>query len=208
MTRLAAALTTISFCIAAFAQGSDTVASLLHREDVQTELKLTPKQLKQWLEVDRPPRPKRSGTFESDLLVIEDPQLVREREKQREERAWKLLGPGQTLRLMELFVQRAGPLAILRNDVQTRLELRDDQIHDIRLALAAHDMSVKELIKRQQTVKSELGRLDPKKVKDAFQAREEELSSRLDLILDNEQRYKLGDLKGKPFRFLERKFDG
>lgn len=189
-----------------FGQGSDSVASLLHREDVQAELKLTSSQLKTWNEIDKLPRVRRSGTFEADELRVEDPQMVRDCEAKREEKAWRLLTPSQVGRLSELFVQRVKSLAVLRSDIQARLQFTTEQSQAARIALADYDMSMRALIKKRGSVRSELGRLDPQKVRGAITKIERDLSEQLDAIITNDQRNQLTDYGGKPFRFLERKF--
>lgn len=192
--------------VPSFGQGVDSVASLLHREDVQAELKLTPGQLKTWGEIDKPPRLRRTGTFEADELQLEDPQAVREREAKREEKAWRLLTPSQVGRLSELYVQRVKSVAVLRSDVQAKLQFTAEQSQAVRVALAGYDMSLRSLIRKRDSVKSELGRLDPQKVRDSVKKIEADLSEQLDAVMTNEQRNDLTACGGKPFRFLERKF--
>ena len=187
-------------------KSDDSVAGLLHREDVQTELKLTDRQKKIWLELDPLPKPKRAATFQADPLVIPDPDIVEKKDFEREKKAWSILGPSQTLRLRELFVQRAGPRALLQSDVQFELELSEEQRDRVSQAKTKYVSTVHQLIDKLARTKSEIGRLDPKKVNDALAANDRRLADELDMVMTNEQRIHLEKMGGRKFTFLEREF--
>jgi len=184
----------------------DSLAGLLHRDDVQAELKLTASQKKKWAEYDRMPSARRGSTFEGDPLLILDPEVVERRDVLREKKVWSFLGPDQSVRMMELLVQREGVKIILRPSHQVILSLSDEQRDTVRQAKARHNGAIRELIGKVSAAKGEIGRVDPKKVRDAQKKIEAELMEELDKIPTQDQRNLIATLEGKKFRFLERKF--
>lgn len=184
----------------------DSMAGMLHREDVQAEVKFTKQQKIKWSEIDRPPKSSRGSTFEDDPLEILDPDAVEKRDKERETRVWRFLGPDQSVRMLELFVQRNGVRVLLRSDYQKLLSLTEDQIDQVLQAKARYDGDVRALMKKVKSVNTEIGRLDPKKVANVRTAIDKTLVDDLDRIPTQEQRNQIDTLGGKKFRFLERRF--
>lgn len=196
----------MTVCGWAQARTDDSVAGLLHREDVQAELKMTPNQIKKWNEIDRLPKVKTGGTFESDPIDIADPYVLDKKNEERELKAWDFLGPSQAVRLMELVIQRAGIRAILRTNVQSALAMSDDQIAEVTQAKSRHHMAVKDLMRKVATTTSEIGRLDPKRVADVQRAIDKTLEEDLDKVITQEQRNALADMGGKKFTFFEPRY--
>lgn len=193
----------------AFALASDdSVAGLLHREDVQTELKLTPQQLKKWNEIDRIPKPKTGSAFEGDPIAIADPGQIERKNAEREKKAWSILGPSQAVRLMELVIQRQGIRSLLREDVRASLELTEAQAAAVQQAKSRHDMAVVELMRKVASMNTQLGRPDPKKVSDVQATIEKTLIDDLDQIPTQDQRNKLAEMSGKKFTFFEPRYGG
>lgn len=182
----------------------DSVAGLLHREDVQTELGLSPAQQKKWLEIDRPPKARVGGALEDDPVSVEDPDVRDKRDAEREKRAWSVLGPSQTVRLLQLVVQWLGPKALMRQDVQDSLGLTEDQRSEARRARAAYVMAVRDVIKRLNMKTTEFERPDPKKIRDRLAQIDKNLTDALDAIPNQDQRNQLAEMAGKKFVFAGR----
>lgn len=185
----------------------DSMAGMLHREDVQAELKFSKSQKTKWSEIDRLPRSARGSTFDGDPMDILDPDVIERRDTEREAKVWRFLGPDQSVRMLELFVQRNGVRTLLRSDYQKRLALTEDQVDQVRQAKARHDGDLRGLMKKIKGVNTEIGRLDPKKVANVRASIEKTLVEDLDKIATQEQRNQIDTLGGRKFRFLERRFD-
>lgn len=183
-----------------------TIADLLHREDVQAEIKLTDKQRKKLNEVDPLPKFVNTGTFESDKIVIVDPELALKKEDERERKVWLLLSPDQVTRIFQLHVQRNGVRTITRSDVQAHLQFTDSQKDSIRLAVAGRQMDLRDLIKLQKTKGLERDRVDPKKLEQKVNLVEQKYTDALRDILTLDQVNALEALGGKKFVFATRSF--
>ena len=184
----------------------DSLAGLLHRDDVQTELKMTESQKKKWRELDRLATIKSGSSFENDPIAIQDPEVIEKRDAQREKKVWAVLTPDQNKRLMELTVQRNGPRMLASVHYQDILGLTEDQRSQVRNAKSEYSGSIRDLIRKRDSVKGEIGRLDPKKVRDVLAQIEKRYVEALDLVMDQDQRNQLATMGGKLFKFSERRF--
>lgn len=178
----------------------DSVAGLLHRSDVQAELKMTKSQVEKWEAIDRIRAPKRGGTFEQDPVVLTDPAEQEKKDAEREKKAWSVIGPDQSVRLRELFLQRQGVRALSRDDVQWTLELTDPQKGDVRRAKTKRDMALRTLLDQSKRAK-----LDPKRVRDVLDAVDKQFIDDLNVVLTSEQADKLAQAGGRPFIFNDRR---
>jgi Spy/CpxP family protein refolding chaperone len=192
-----------------------TPLSMIRREEVRNELKLTDEQSKQaveltsrlWNEVSFPRREDlRSLTKEEQRQKFAEAMRKRnEFEKQLEKQLFALLDQSQAKRLRELGVQRRGLLALLDEEVSSQLALTDDQKRAIR---AAFKSQYERFVAAPAPKTEEPKTLSPQERKTQF----EDLAARAEVVrretdkqildtLTEEQRQKFEDLKGAKFEF-------
>lgn len=193
----------------------NSLSSLLHRADVQTELKVTDEQ-KSKIEALRPAgRP--GGTPNGGAPNggapgngggqpgqagprggAPDPAAMEARRAEEKKAIAEILTADQLARLEELLIQREGNQAILRKEVQEKLGLSDEQKGQIKTIQGKYNDANRELREKSQS-----GELDRSALREAMTTNRKVLVEELGKVLSAEQTSKLTALGGKPFTFDE-----
>ena len=201
-----------------FGRNNNSLVGLLNRDDVKAELKLTDDQ-KSKLDAMRPARGQGrgnggggnggggnggggnggggngggrqgGGNF--------DPEAMRKLQAEREKTTLEVLTTDQKKRLGELFVQRVGARAVLREDVQTQLKITADQktkIEALQKTQQEANQSVMEKVRN--------GEIERTAVQDIIKKNDAALSEELNKVLTADQKAKLKAMEGAPFKFEE-----
>lgn len=179
-----------------------TPLSLLQRSDVQTELKISDEQKAKLAELQPQRGQGRGGGGNGGGGNIGgpggDPAAFRAAQLEREKKVLDVLTPAQQARLKQLFLQRAGARAIVREDIQKELGLDEKQI-----------AKVQELVTKQREAQQAVmekvrsGELDRAAVRETTTKNDKILGEELTKVLTPAQQAKLKALGGPEFKFEE-----
>lgn len=186
-----------------FARNNNSLIGLLNRDDVKAELKVSDDQ-KSKLDALRPARGQGGagggggargngggaggGNF--------DPEAMRKLQAEREKTTLEVLTSDQVKRLRELFVQRVGARAVLREDFQAELKVTADQKTKIEALQKTQQEANQSVMEKVRS-----GEIERTAVQDIMKKNETALIEELNKILTAEQKAKMKTLEGAPFKF-------
>ena len=194
-----------------FGRNNNSLIGLLNRDDVKGELKISDDQ-KSKLDALRPARGqggnrggggnagggnggggngggnRQGGTF--------DPEAMRKLQAEREKNTLEVLTADQVKRLKELYVQRVGARAVLREDFQTELKITPDQKSKIEALQKTQQEANQSVMEKVRS-----GELERTAVQDIMKKNETALTDELNKVLTADQKAKLKALEGTPFKF-------
>jgi len=186
-----------------FARNNNSLIGLLNRDDVKAELKVSDDQ-KSKLDALRPARGQGGagggggargngggaggGNF--------DPEAMRKLQAEREKTTLEVLTSDQVKRLRELFVQRVGARAVLREDFQAELKVTADQKTKIEALQKTQQEANQSVMEKVRS-----GEIERTAVQDIMKKNETALIEELNKILSAEQKAKMKTLEGAPFKF-------
>jgi DNA-directed RNA polymerase beta' subunit len=194
-----------------FGRNNNSLIGLLNRDDVKGELKISDDQ-KSKLDALRPARGqggnrggggnagggnggggngggnRQGGTF--------DPEAMRKLQAEREKNTLEVLTADQVKRLKELYVQRVGARAVLREDFQTELKFTPDQKSKIEALQKTQQEANQSVMEKVRS-----GELERTAVQDIMKKNETALTDELNKVLTADQKAKLKALEGTPFKF-------
>jgi hypothetical protein len=192
-----------------------TPLSMVRREEVRKELKLTDDQDKKaialaaklWTDVTFPRRDElRNLSKEEQRKRFADAMRKRnELEKELEAELFKMLDDGQSRRLREIGVQRRGLFALLDDQVATQLDLDADQKRKIRDAFRSQQERFTKAASPPPAETKALSAKDRRKQFEEMVARAEQIRKETERevleTLTAEQATKFDQLKGPKFEF-------
>ena len=177
--------------------GPQTPYSLVTRKDVGKELKLTDDQAsKLRLAQDDIGQQRRQAFQDSQgdmdammkaMAKLNDSLAVSDK---------AILNADQFKRLLEIFVQRAGTMAVVDADVQKTLKLNDDQVKQIMDLQDKQNAANRSLFQKVQS-----GEIDRADVGGMMQKNTEALKTAIEKVLTDENKTRLKAAGGAPFTF-------
>lgn len=194
--------------------GGQSMTGLLSRADVQAELKISDDQKTKIAELN--PQRNRGGGGNGNgggnggaagggnrgggtgAGGNFDPAQMQQMMAEREKKTLEILNADQQKRLKELYIQRVGNRALLREDVQKELGLSSDQT-----------AKIKDLQDKQRTANQELQQkmrnqeIDRTEGRDIMTKNQKTLDEELGKVLTGEQATKFKDMRGAEFKFDE-----
>lgn len=127
-----------------------------------------------------------------------DPEEMRKRMAEREKTIMDVLEAGQRTRLRELWIQRVGNAAVLREDVQTELKFTTAQKDQVK-ALQDKQREVGQAL-REKMMNQEITR---EEMMEASQKNQKTMNDKLGEVLTAEQKEALKKMGGAAFKFDE-----
>lgn len=185
--------------------GGQLVSSLLAMKEVQKELGMSDQQIDEIAG----PASEINDEMRSEMRAImmgggdraELEELISDLQEEEKELVDKL-DKKQQKRLQQLQYQRMGESMFLDKDVQSSLDLNDDQISEIEDAMQASQDKMRQIFMDAQ------GSGDMSGIREAMASNREELAEDVDSVLTEDQRAEVKELKGKPFEFPQRQRGG
>jgi hypothetical protein len=185
-----------------FGRGNLNAAALVSMEQVQKELNLTEEQITEFqkITVEMPGladlRDLSEDKRRAKLLEIQKQIMAANDEAKR--KIEEILLPDQRDRLDQIMLQLQGDRALSSDKWATKLGLSDEQRKQIQEAQDAQDERVRRSIEEPRKDDS----------RQEMQKHRNETRRKIRDVLTNEQRQKLTELKGKPFKLAPSNYRG
>lgn len=182
--------------------GMASPATLLQREEVQDELKLTDDQKSKLTDLRSKMQDKMRETFQGLSAGGERPDRTKMQAAMKKvmDEIQKdldgILTPEQNTRIKELTIQRQGNMAIANEDTAKALGLTDDQKAKVKTLQAKQAEAMTALFEKMRD-----GELDRDAMRTKMESNQKILAEEMGKILTEEQKTKLKEMGGKPFEF-------
>lgn len=173
--------------------GGNSIGTLISRQDVQTELKVTPDQKTKLAEAM--PRKEHGDKNSQDTKVI-DKEANKKLQSALEAKIKEILDDPQEKRLNELMIQRQGVKAVFEKSVATKISLTKEQENQLNTARRGQRDEQQALVEKLN--KQEISKEDAKA---ARQKLDDALEAEIGKILTDKQKSDLKALGGAPFKF-------
>ncbi len=175
--------------------GGNSIGALISRQDVQTELKITPDQKSKLAEAM--PKKEHSDKNSQENKVI-DKEANKKLQSALEAKIKEILDDPQEKRLNELMVQRQGMRAVFEKSVATKISLtkeQENQLNTARRGQRDEQQAIVEKLNKQEISKEE--------AKAARQKLDDALEAEIGKMLTDKQKSDLKALGGASFKFAK-----
>ncbi|MCW5942972.1 MAG: hypothetical protein KIS66_12115 [Fimbriimonadaceae bacterium] len=182
--------------------GGGGIGMLVNRPDVQTELKLTDDQKKKLEAISQKSRDDRRAMMEEMRGGGGDRDAIMEKmrtmQTAQDKAINEVLTPDQKKRVSELAVQMAGSRYAMTPEGQKALGITSEQKSKLEELQRKQQEAMQGMFERMRN-----GEMDREEMQSTMQKATKVMDEEIAKVLTAEQKTKLEELKGKPFKFAE-----